>query len=184
MKLLISILVLTIILAMNTESFTIDFGKETGGQDWYVVNDGVMGGLSSSSITLNQSSMIFKGEVSLENNGGFASVRSARQRLDLSNYSEVKIKFRSTSKDRIFALRMNTNDVYYRPSYNHKFQSASEDWQELTFKLSDFNETILGRETGKKIPSDNLNRIIRIGIMLNDKKEGPFSLEIDAISFQ
>ena len=183
MKTVVSLILLLTLTTMNDTVFTIDFGKQTGGQDWYVVNDGVMGGLSNSSITFDQESMLFTGNVSLENNGGFASVRSARQLMDLSKYTKVKIRFKSKNKDRIFALRLNTNDVYYRPSYNQDFQSISDDWQELEFNLTDFNETVLGRKTGKTIPTSQLEKVIRIGIMLNDKKEGAFSLEIDAITF-
>ena len=35
---------------------------------------------------------------------------------------------------------------------------------------------------GKKVPN-KLENIIRIGIILSDKKEGPFELEIDYIEF-
>ena len=43
---------------------------------WRIVNDGVMGGISKSNIYLNEvSNIIFAGNVSLENNGGFASIR-------------------------------------------------------------------------------------------------------------
>lgn len=165
------------------KNHSIDFGAERGGKDWYVVNDGVMGGSSSSSITFTDESMIFKGDVSLQNNGGFASVRSSRKEMDLYHYKTVTIRFRSPNINRVFALRLNNNDVYYRPSYNFKFQSKSEGWQELTTNLTDFKETILGRETGKTIAQEKLKKLIRIGIMLNDKKEGPFTLEIDSIVF-
>ena len=166
-----------------TTPFSIDFGINKDGADWYVVNDDVMGGLSSSKLELKKNSMKFTGVVSLENNGGFASVRSSRKNMDLSSFEKVTIRFRSSSKNRIFALRLNTNNVYYRPSYNQNFQSVSEGWQELTFDLLDFNETILGRTTGKKVPKEKLDDILRIGIMLNDKQEGSFDLEVDSIIF-
>ena len=44
--------------------------------DWRIVNDGVMGGISKSSLLLNSSGQgKFAGHVSLANNGGFASVQ-------------------------------------------------------------------------------------------------------------
>ncbi len=183
MELLNALFIFTFISTLNT-GHTINFGKNTDGNDWYVVNDGVMGGLSSSAISFTKNSMLFTGTVSLENNGGFASVRSSRANLDLSSYKTATIRFRSKSKDRIFALRLNTNDVYYKPSYNQKFQCTSDDWQELTFNLTDFRETIMGRETGKTISNKKLSNVIRVGIMLNDKKEGSFTIEIDSITFQ
>ncbi|NNC69204.1 MAG: CIA30 family protein [Flavobacteriaceae bacterium] len=169
---------------LTTSQYAIDFGEKKDGKDWYVVNDAVMGGRSASNISLTKNSLIFKGNVSLENNGGFASVRSERKELDLSPYKTVTIRFRSKSKERTFALRLNTNDVYYRPSYNQNFQSITSDWQEVTFNLADFKETRLGNFTGRTIDQEKLERVIRIGIMLNDKKQGDFELEVDSIIFQ
>lgn len=174
----------TFLSSINSSQHSIDFGKNKGGEDWYVVTDNVMGGVSSSSILFTENSLLFTGNVSLDNNGGFASIRSARKKIDLSHYKTVSVKFKSSNTDRIFALRLNTNDVYYKPSYNQKFQSTSNDWQELTFKLADFKETVLGKETGREIATSELERIIRIGVMLNDKKEGSFSIEIDSILFR
>jgi monofunctional biosynthetic peptidoglycan transglycosylase len=42
---------------------------------WRIVNDGVMGGVSSSRVERHGDTLRFTGEVSLENNGGFASMR-------------------------------------------------------------------------------------------------------------
>ena len=52
--------------------------------DWIVVNDAVMGGLSQSSFTKPVADFAsFTGDVSLRNNGGFASVRTRlAERLD------------------------------------------------------------------------------------------------------
>ena len=62
-------------------SFTInkkiDFGKKKDGRNWQVVNDGVMGGLSEGEAQLTDDSVVFKGNVSLDNNGGFSSLRSS-----------------------------------------------------------------------------------------------------------
>ena len=44
--------------------------------EWAVVNDGVMGGVSESRFTQRRGIGTFSGTVRLENNGGFASVRS------------------------------------------------------------------------------------------------------------
>jgi hypothetical protein len=43
---------------------------------WSVVNDSVMGGVSSGELAWADGAMVFTGELSLDNNGGFASVRS------------------------------------------------------------------------------------------------------------
>ena len=47
-----------------------------GVNNWSIVNDDVMGGISKSFLSINENeNLIFKGYLSLENNGGFASSR-------------------------------------------------------------------------------------------------------------
>ena len=43
---------------------------------WRSIDDVVMGGVSSSALEVKDSALVFSGQVSLANNGGFASVRS------------------------------------------------------------------------------------------------------------
>ena len=69
------------LLAMNThaagEKTLFDFQNATNAAAWQVVNDDVMGGESTSRFSVTNGLASFQGKVSLENNGGFASVRSA-----------------------------------------------------------------------------------------------------------
>ena len=44
--------------------------------EWFVVNDTVMGGVSSGRLEWGSGALVFTGDLSLDNNGGFASVRS------------------------------------------------------------------------------------------------------------
>lgn len=176
------LLISSIIIMFNTTNYKIDFGQNTGGEDWEIVNDGVMGGLSKSSVTLTKNSLIFKGELSLKNNGGFASIRSANQNLDLSNFTSIKIKYRSSGRN--FALRLATSNWYYKPNYKHHFGSSSGEWEVAILKLSDFKEYTMGEISNPIVTKDKLKNCIRIGIILSDKKEGPFEIEIDSIEFE
>lgn len=162
--------------------YKIDFGRIDGGHDWTVVNDGVMGGLSKSTATITQNSLLFKGRVSLENNGGFASIRSEKGKFDLSNFTVVRIKFRSIGRD--FSLRLASSELYYKPNYKHNFSSETGEWEIAELKLSDFKEFTMGQSSGSAVSKEKLENIIRIGIILSDKKEGPFELEIDYIEFE
>jgi len=68
-------------LTMNTTSAAertlFDFMAATKVPGWQVVNDDVMGGVSASNFGVTNGAAVFRGAVSLENNGGFASVRSS-----------------------------------------------------------------------------------------------------------
>jgi hypothetical protein len=52
------------------------FDAEGAADGWGVVNDTVMGGVSSGQLALTDGLLVFTGDLSLENNGGFASMRS------------------------------------------------------------------------------------------------------------
>ena len=73
-------------LSSNGQTLDIVFPeKEIGVDNWNIVNDGVMGGISTSSLSINSNSiLIFKGYLSLENNGGFASTRMGIKKNSLS----------------------------------------------------------------------------------------------------
>ena len=159
-----------------------DFGFEKDGFNWNIINDDVMGGISRSTIDLTENSAVFSGFTSLKNNGGFASIRSPREIRDLSKFEKVRIRFRSNT-DRDFALRLGLYDVYYKPNFKYFFNPESSDWQTIEFKLSEFKEYTLGKLTDSSIEWALLDKVLRIGIIVADKKEGPFLIEIDFIEF-
>ena len=175
------ILISVLLMMSYVNNYKIDFGQTIGGQDWMIVNDGVMGGLSKSKMTFTKNSLIFKGTLSLQNNGGFASIRSGKGKFDLSKYTTVKIKFRSTGRD--FSLRFANSNLYFKPNYKHNFSSSTGEWNIAELKMSNFKEYTLGRVSGSIVGKEKLENIIRIGIILSDKKDGPFELEIDYIEF-
>lgn len=159
-----------------------DFGKIEDGFNWAIINDDVMGGISNSNIVLTDNSVIFKGNTSLKNNGGFASIRSPLKQIDLSQFKSVKIKFRSDS-DREFALRLGLYEVYYKPNYKYFFKPSIQGWETIEFNLSDFKEYTLGKLTNDTISMRLLDKVLRIAVIVADKKEGPFEIEIDYIEF-
>lgn len=178
-----SLLVFTLmVLASIAPEYRIDFGENTGSQDWRVLSDSVMGGLSYGRIQYMENSLQFKGEVSLENNGGFSSIRSHWSEMDLSRFETVSMRFKS--KGQAFAFTLEKDQRWYLPYFKKEFTSDSEDWQEVTLKLSDFNEYRIGRMTENKLSKENLKDILRIGIVTNSKKKSPFELEIDYIVFK
>jgi len=181
MKMLI--LLMTIFTFTMTETTKkIDFGKGKSGDNWQVINDDVMGGRSSSQFELQENSLIFKGNVSLENNGGFASLRSPFGKVDLSDYKTVTIRYKGTQ--RAFAFTLENERAYYRPSFKKILLPKSTDWETITLTLSDFEAYSLGRNMGYNLTPKIQEDIIRMGIILNDKKSGGFELEVDFIEFK
>ena len=64
----------------NMFSMRIDFGAD-GDANWFPLNDDVMGGVSTSSMQSTEKTILFTGEVSTDNNGGFVSLRSPNGEL-------------------------------------------------------------------------------------------------------
>lgn len=161
--------------------YKIDFGAKLAEQNWFVVNDGVMGGFSNSESELLENSLIFKGSISLQNNGGFSSLRGPANNEDLSKFKNIEIKYRSKGQD--FGLRLLEYDEYYMPYFKHLFEDTSWEWQTVQVSLRDFSQYRLSDITGKTMTNDNLSKIGRIGIIVSNKIEGPFEIEIDYIEF-
>lgn len=175
------LLTMTLLLINHTLP-NINFGQDKSGTDWMIINDGVMGGLSKGKLEFMENSLLFSGTVSLANNGGFSSLKSRFQSFDLSNYSKVKIRLRSNGIR--VAFTMETDQRWYYPYFKKDMLTQSTDWEEITLDLNKFEQYRVGRKTGKNPDQADLANIIRLGLITNEKKEGPFEVEIDYIKFE
>ena len=88
---------------------------------WLVVNDGVMGGRSRSRISFEESGAVFEGNVSLENDGGFASVRTSLPDSDLSDWDGIAVRVEGGG--RTFQLRVRTDDAWDGIAYRARFET-------------------------------------------------------------
>jgi NADH dehydrogenase [ubiquinone] 1 alpha subcomplex assembly factor 1 len=73
----------SILMAADEDRVLFEFGDPEAAQRWQTVNDGVMGGVSDGQFKISNQTMEFFGTLSLENDGGFASVRSRPTKLSL-----------------------------------------------------------------------------------------------------
>ncbi|MEN0051314.1 MAG: CIA30 family protein [Bacteroidota bacterium] len=180
MKIGVFLLLLGSLLISN--NLKIDFGKDGMGQDWQVINDGVMGGLSTGTINFTDTSLVFKGSVSLENFGGFTAFKSPFQATNLSDYEYVSIRLKV--KEQQFALTLETDQNFYQPYYKKVIATSSEEWETVRLKLSDFKEWRLGQATGKQLSKASAAEVLRIGLITNEKKAGDFEVEVDYLVFE
>ena len=90
---------LLIILFMNT-SLIYDFNKNSSSRDWRIIDDGVMGGLSQGKFSIDaEGNGVFAGNVSLENNGGFSSVRYQFEKIKVTKTSKIRILLKGDGKE-------------------------------------------------------------------------------------
>ncbi len=164
-------------LGQEQEMKTIVDFKDPDAVRWSIVNDGVMGGLSSSDLELTEDeTVLFTGLVSLENNGGFASARAAFPSLDLSGFDGVALRVKGDGRK--YQLRFRTSDTFDGVAYSREFGTESGEWMEIRLPLSEFQPTFRGRVPRGAEPFDPA-RIRQMTFLIGDKREGPFALEID-----
>ena len=168
-----------LLLAMNTnaaaDKILFDFQTATNTAAWQVVNDDVMGGMSTSSLRLTNGAAIFQGEVSLENDGGFASVRSLPARYDLAGCDTFVIRVRGDGRRYKFTAR--TDRSFDSAIYQTVFTTKKGEWEEHRLPLKQFVPTFRGRVLSSEPPLDPA-RVTSVGFLIADKQDGPFRLEI------
>ncbi len=147
---------------------------------WQIVNDGVMGGRSTSEATIIDQGMLrFAGILSLENNGGFASVRS-RPDGSLGLASGESIVLRVKGDGRRYTFNLYTPDRRTAFSYQMDFDTKAGEWTEVRLPVDKF----VAHSYGRPMPSMKLdpNQVHSVGILLGDKKSGPFEILVDWIN--
>ena len=148
-----------------------DFRDPDLAQQMRIVNDDVMGGRSNSRYIIDPEGVIFEGKVSLENNGGFASVRCAVNfPLDASG-----LQLTTRGDGQQYQLIIRTEASTKAPIYKCNFVS-SKDWQTHQFKPADFEAAFRGRPVEAKplVFSDALE----FGLLIADKQAGAFRLQL------
>ncbi len=177
-------LILLIMFPLTSSTYLIDFGgeptKDTG--RWFVISDGVMGGLSEGDARFTDSGLEFVGNISFENNGGFTSLRDEFRERDLSGYKKVKIRYKLDGQ--VLGFTLETSKRWFMPNYKVMLEDTQGEWETVTFKLKDFDTYQIGRKKNSKITERALSQILRIGFITSQKKEGYFTSEIDYIEFE
>lgn len=153
-----------------------DFSENASLQNWKIVDDIVMGGRSQGQISLSsQGHGRFSGTVSLENNGGFSSVRYLPAGLEVDPKDQIKVRLHGDGKRYQFRIK---HDQLASQSYVTYFETTGE-WQEITISLDKLYPTFRGRKLDQ--PNFNHHTIQEIGFLIGNKKAQDFELLIDNI---
>jgi len=166
--------------AVALELITIvDFESPEKAPGWRIVNDGVMGGLSQSQMSLtSEQTALFKGTVSLENNGGFASVRSEPTDFGLAGFSGLLLRIRGDGRK--YQLRLRTDRNLDGIAYRASFGTTAGEWTAVKLDFQAFLPSFRGRRV-PGAPALDPARIRQIGFLISDYQEGRFQLEIASI---
>jgi len=155
----------------------VDFSRSAA-DAWFVVNDGVMGGMSSSDMVVTADGTgLFAGRLSLENNGGFASVRTA-VRSDLTAFRGLALRVRGDG--RTYEVRLRTDDRFDGIAYRAEFDTEHGEWMTVVLPFDRFVPTFRGYVPRDAPPLDP-SAIGQLGLLVGDKREGAFRLEVRRI---
>ena len=156
-----------------------NFTKDAGTQNWFVVDDSVMGGVSAGNMGVDSEGHgMFKGQVSLDNNGGFSSIKYNAGKTKLTGYTKFVIALKGDGKAYQFRVKTNSSEYY---SYTSTF-TTNNAWQTIEIPFNSMTPSFRGQTLNMaNFPGDYLEEI---GFLIGNKKEEDFKLAIDYISVQ
>lgn len=169
---------LTLLMTLMIEpTLLFDFDKDSSLADWYIMDDVVMGGRSDGNLVLSEDGHgIYSGYVSLENNGGFSSVRLNLETVDASTHRSIVLRVKGDGK--AYQVRIKPSRRQYF-SYVNTFDTIEGEWTEVALSLADFYPTFRGRRLD--MPNYDGLVIEELGILIGNKKNESFKLLIDKI---
>ena len=145
---------------------------------WAVVNDSVMGGVSQSGLALTEDdALLFTGTLSLDNNGGFASVRTAPDTFGLTNEAGMRLTVRGDGQQ--YHLRLYT-PAAPGVAYEAAFQTTAGKWLVIDLPFTIFQPTVRGRILADYGPIQP-DSMAGLGFIIKDNQVGEFRLEIASI---
>lgn len=160
---------------------TLTFTQPSEQQRWYAVDDGVMGGESRSGFCIKANVGCFYGEVSLENGGGFASVRREPDHVEQSLTQSEGIRLRVRGDGRSYQLRLKSTALDDASAYRVTFTPAIGEWETRAFPWHRFDAVRRGTLLDNA-PLLDPHSIYQIGLLIADRTAGPFCLEVASVA--
>jgi hypothetical protein len=157
----------------------VDFASTGALAEWGAVDDVVMGGVSRSRIEPCPDGAAFTGVVSLDYGGGFASVRTRARRWDTAGIRALVLRARSDGKR--YKLTVRADDGYDGVQYQSAFTTPWGEWQDVRLPLDGFVASFRGRRIADAPALDGA-RIRAFGLMISEKQDGPFRLEVATLT--
>ncbi|MGA1709596.1 MAG: CIA30 family protein, partial [Phycisphaerales bacterium] len=143
---------------------------------WFTVLDGVMGGLSTGRIAAGSGTLVFDGATSLENNGGFSSMRVDLADGLFDGFDAVKLRVKGDGRE--YRLGAKAGRGAGAGGYWAPFATEKNRWIEVVVPVAELERHFMGqRLPGRLDPAD----LKSLEFYIYDKKAGPFRLEIDTI---
>lgn len=161
---------------LMSQTIIYDFNNKSDLSDWIIVNDDVMGGVSSCKMSIDKyGNGVFDGQISTANNGGFSSIRLNLDKIEVKEGAFLNIRLKGDNKTYQLRIKTNQRDYY---SYVVSFKTSNQ-WETISIPLSDMYPSFRGR----KLAMDNFSESYfeQIAILVGNKVNETFKLTIDSI---
>tara|TARA_B100000900_G_scaffold386317_1_gene376694 strand:+ start:459 stop:989 length:531 start_codon:yes stop_codon:yes gene_type:complete len=142
---------------------------------WEIVNDNVMGGVSIGDFQIYNDKLIFFGKLSSKFNGGFASIRT-RERIQLNSCEYINLNVIGDGNTYQIRIKDNLSNYY---SYSQDFKTNGLE-QDITLSLSEFKPIFRG--TPLSLENFDKKIITELTFMIVSKKEPDFKLQISEVT--
>ena len=162
--------------ATNDSLSLFDFTGNADIEKWRIVVDGVMGGRSTGRLEQQQDSLVFTGVTSLENNGGFSSIRAPVPAGSMAGYEALRVRVKGDGRTWILGARGRSDTG--ADSYWSRFETRAGEWQTVTVPITEMVRQYFGTPIrGILLPSE----VSGVEFYIYDKQAGAFRLEVDTI---
>jgi hypothetical protein len=156
-----------------------DFADPAAMRGWQVEDDGVMGGRSQGNLTHDKAGhLIFRGEVSLENNGGFSSIQNNFSPIDVTAYQHAIIRLKGDGKEYRFLVESENDARHY---YVAELPTTGE-WQEIKIPLRTMYPVRRGDRLD--IPDYPAETMAQVRLMIANGRAESFQLEISSVRLE
>lgn len=157
---------------------------------WGAVDDVVMGGVSQSDIRLLDGTALFTGNVSTQNSGGFASVRTRDFDLpfNLAGSEGIELRVRGDGKRYKFIIR--TESKWDGTGYSYSFDTVSNSWTSVRIPFAELIPVFRAKTLKDALLIDTSN-ICSFQLMLSkfeydgelnpNFSPGSFALQVESI---
>lgn len=150
---------------------------------WFSVDDGVMGGVSHSGFSVINGIGRFHGEVSLENGGGFASVRRQPDDFEPALTTAHGISLHVCGDGRTYQLRLKSTQLDDDSAYRVMFTPPQDGWETQYLAWQDFEAVRRGTLLKDPLPL-HPSSITQLGFLIADRTAGPFCLQVSRLDAQ
>lgn len=152
-------------------------------EEWVVVNDGVMGGLSEGRVDADAGHLVFSGTLNTRG-GGFASVRSRSLGRSLAPFAGIALRVKGDGRSYACDLRESARVQGFGVTWKAAFGTHVGEWIQVALPFTAFEPTWRGsslRNRGVPLDTEFHTSARSVGFTIADKRDGAFRLEVAEI---